>query len=199
MRDNLEWTLKEHLLEKVLKLFGKVTIDLFASRLNHKVERYYSYTVDTDSRGLVCFTKNWTKEIICAFPPFVIISRTLKKIEKDEAKGVIIIPHFTSQPWFSSLLRILIEDLLSLSKTNMSLYFTYRRKEPSTMLNVTLMSGNPILQKEYQKKLYHSSYILGEQVRKNDMKYTLVLSEMGNRSYATFCFPDLRISADVEK
>ena len=39
MHDNLEWTLKEYVLEKVIKLFGKVTIDLFASRLNHKVER----------------------------------------------------------------------------------------------------------------------------------------------------------------
>ena len=36
----------------------------------------------------------------------------LKKLEKDEATGVIIVRHFTAQPWVSSLLRILIEDPL---------------------------------------------------------------------------------------
>ena len=127
VHDNLEWTLKQHVFEKVIKLFGKVTIDLFASHVNHKVERYYSYTVDTDSCGVDSFTKNWAKEIIYAFPPFAIISRMLKKIEKDEATGVTIVPHFTTQPWFSRLLRILIEDPLLLPKINMSPYFHYGR------------------------------------------------------------------------
>ena len=36
VHDNLEWTLKQHVFEKVIKLFGKVTIDLFASHVNIK-------------------------------------------------------------------------------------------------------------------------------------------------------------------
>ena len=64
----------------------------------------------------------------------------LKKTEKDEATGVIIIPHFTTQPWFSRILRILIEGPLLLPKINMSLYFPYRRKEPPIMPNVTLIA-----------------------------------------------------------
>ena len=46
------------------------------------------------------------------------------------------------------------------------------------MPNVTLMacrvSGNPNLQKEYQEKLYQSSYNPREQVRKGNMKHTLI-------------------------
>ena len=145
-----------------------------ASRVNHKVERYYSYTVDTGSCGVDCFTKNCANKIIYTFPPFTIISRILKKTEKDEATGVIIAPHFTTEPWFSRL----TEDPLLLPKINMSLYFPYRRKEPQTMPNVTLMacrvSGNPNLQKEYQEKLYQSSYNPTEQVRKENMKHTLI-------------------------
>ena len=83
--------------EKLIKLFGKVTIDLFASHVNHKVERGYSYTVVTDAWVNKCFTKNWAKEIIYAFPPFAVFSIMLKKMEKDEAMGVIIVPHFTAQ------------------------------------------------------------------------------------------------------
>ena len=65
MHDNLEWTLKEHVFEKVIKFFGKVTTDLFSSSVNHKVKRCYSYTVDTDSCGVDYFNKNWAKKIIC--------------------------------------------------------------------------------------------------------------------------------------
>ena len=178
VHDSFVWTLKEHVFEKVIKLFGKVIVDLFVSLVNHKVERYSLYTVDTDSCGVDCFTKNWAKEIIYAFPPFAIIYRMLKTIEKDEATGAIIVPQFTTQPWLARLLRILIEDPHLLPKTNMSLHFRYSRKEPPTMSNVTLMacrvSGNPILQKEYQKKLYQSSCNPGEQVRKSNIRHTFL-------------------------
>ena len=107
--------------------------------------------MNTDSCGIDCFTKNWAKEIIYAFPPFAIISRMLKEIEKDEATGVIIVPHFTTQPWFSRLLKILIEDPLLLPK-----------------------SFSAFLQKECQKKLYQSSYNPREQVHKSDMKHTFI-------------------------
>ena len=80
MHDHLEWTLKKDVFKKVIKLFGKVTIDLFASSINHKVVRYYPYTVDTGSCEVDCFTKNWAKEIIYGFPSFAIISKMLKKM-----------------------------------------------------------------------------------------------------------------------
>lgn len=46
-RDNLEQTLKKHMFQK--KKIGTVTINLFASNINHKVEMYYFYSIDTDS------------------------------------------------------------------------------------------------------------------------------------------------------
>ena len=66
------------------------------------MENYYSYTVDSDSCGVDCVTKNWAKEIIHVFSLFAIISRMLKEVEKDEATGVIIV----------------LEDPLLLPKTN---------------------------------------------------------------------------------
>ena len=37
LRDNLEWLLKEKFLDKIVGNFGPVTIDLFAFRVNCKV------------------------------------------------------------------------------------------------------------------------------------------------------------------
>ena len=83
----------------MIKKCGKVKVHLFASRINHKVKRYYSYhTVDTDSCGVDCFFINCSEEIIYAFPPYAIISRMLKKIEEDKATGAILVPLFTTQP-----------------------------------------------------------------------------------------------------
>ena len=45
LRDKLEWSLKEKLFEKIVENFDPVTIDLFASRVNCKINRYYSYNL----------------------------------------------------------------------------------------------------------------------------------------------------------
>ena len=68
----------------------------------------HSYTVDNDFCGVDRFTKNWAKDIIYALPPFAVISRMLKKIEKDEATGVV--PHFTTQPLFSRISSFTTKD-----------------------------------------------------------------------------------------
>ena len=40
LRDNLEWSLHDTLFEKIIAKFGKPDIDLFASRVNFKVDKY---------------------------------------------------------------------------------------------------------------------------------------------------------------
>ena len=40
LRDNLEWSLHDTLFEKIIAMFGKPNIDLFASRANFKVDKY---------------------------------------------------------------------------------------------------------------------------------------------------------------
>ena len=52
LRDNLEWLLKEKFFEKIVVNFGPVTIDLFASRVNFKVNWYYSYNLEPEAIGI---------------------------------------------------------------------------------------------------------------------------------------------------
>ena len=56
---------------------------------NEVLLRYYSYTVDTDSCGVDCFSRKWSEENVYAFSPYAVISRKLKKIQEDRATGVI--------------------------------------------------------------------------------------------------------------
>jgi len=58
------------------------------------------------------FTKNWKNEFLYAFPPFCIITKVIHKIIQDKAEGILIVPLWKSQPWFSILLQILIKPPL---------------------------------------------------------------------------------------
>ena len=51
IRDNLEWTLKEKHFENLNREFGEFTIDLFATRINSKCRRYYSYSPEPEAAG----------------------------------------------------------------------------------------------------------------------------------------------------
>ena len=50
LRDNLEWSVKEKLFDRIVPNFGPVITDLFASRVNCKVNRYYSHSLEFNHR-----------------------------------------------------------------------------------------------------------------------------------------------------
>ena len=45
LRNNLEWSLQTPIFDKIRLVYGRVTIVLFASRINAKVGHFYSYTL----------------------------------------------------------------------------------------------------------------------------------------------------------
>ena len=51
----------------------------------------------------------------------------LKKIENEQAEGMIIVPLFTTQLWFTRLMRRLVSDPLTLTSKK-ALHFPCRRK-----------------------------------------------------------------------
>ena len=102
--------------------------------------------MEPDSVGTDAFSFIWQCEFFYAFPSFSVISTVLRKIENEQAEGIIIVPLFTTQPWFTRLLRILVSDPLTLPTSKKALYFPYRRKNIPEMLDIKLLachvSGN---------------------------------------------------------
>ena len=37
------------------------------------------------------------------FPPFSLIGRVLRKIKEDRTSGILVVPYWSTQPWFASL------------------------------------------------------------------------------------------------
>ena len=61
--------------------------------------------------------------LLVQFPGFY------KKIENENAEGILIVPAFVTQAWFPRLLGLLIKPPVKLPKSRESLYFPFRRKE----------------------------------------------------------------------
>ena len=82
------------------------TVDLFASRINHQLNEYVSWHPDPYAIATDAFTISWTNIKFYAFPPFSIIGRTVAKIIQDAASGIIIIPKWSTQCWFPTVMSI---------------------------------------------------------------------------------------------
>ena len=103
--DNIEWSLKESLFKRIVGVLGQPEIDLFATRLNNKVERYISWKPDPNAVAVDAFTYNWTNEFFYAFPPFSCVGRAVQKILDEKASGILVVPWWPGQPWWGQLIK----------------------------------------------------------------------------------------------
>ena len=86
-------------------------VDCFASRLNFKLEKFFSRYPDPLCCWVDAFSVNWTDNVYL-FPPLPIIHRVISKFISDKTvHGLLICPYWPSQFWFPSLLDLLIAPL----------------------------------------------------------------------------------------
>lgn len=107
-----EWELAEPIFNLIVKKWGLPDIDLFASRINAKVEKFCSWKRDPEALAIDAFTISWKGYFFFAFPPFSMISRMLQKIRLDRAEGIVVVPYWSTQPWFPLFLSLLTKDPL---------------------------------------------------------------------------------------
>ena len=102
-KDNLEWAFSDRIFAKIVHIFGNPMVDLFASRLNKKVEKYVSWGPDPGAVEIDAFSFSWTDIFFYAFPPFSCVGRAVEKAVEDNASGVLVVPHWPSRPWWGRL------------------------------------------------------------------------------------------------
>ena len=120
-------------------------IDLFASRLNKQLDCYVSWKPDPFAWTVDAFTFDWSKFFVYAFPPFTLIGRILQKIELDMVEqAIVIVPFWTTQPWFSKLGKMLINcPFLLPRRINTLLHLTKAKHELNKLQLIACnLSGN---------------------------------------------------------
>ena len=167
-----EWALNESIFQKTCKVYGKPEIDMFATRLNHKCKRYVSWHPDPYAEAVDAFSVDWSSKLLYIFPPFCLISKVLQKIEQDKANAIIIVPLWTTQPWWSKLIRLLTTCPLYFSRNRESL--THPVKDPDSLprmlLLTCLISWQPSKRMNYHQKHKTSLCVHGANPPPNSTK-----------------------------
>ena len=105
-----EWMLNNDVFSRLCKIFPGLTIDLFASVLNHRLPRYVSWGPDSQAVSVDTFNISWKGEKFYAFPPFSLIPRCLEKVVCDQAEGVFVVPAWPTQTWYTRIIQMPIRQ-----------------------------------------------------------------------------------------
>ena len=104
-----EWKLNVDFLNSALQFLHFVPdIDLFASRINFQFKKYISFKADPEAYAVDAFTFSWSNLNFYAFPPFSVILKTLTKVKRDRAEGVVVVPDWPTQVWYPLLNKLMV-------------------------------------------------------------------------------------------
>ena len=104
-----EWTLNQTIVNIVLDSFGSPTVDLFATRFNHRLPLYVSPIPDPAAWATDALSLDWNRLLAYAFPPFVLLAQVLRKIEVSQCRIILIAPLWHQRAWFNDLLNFLYD------------------------------------------------------------------------------------------
>ena len=125
-KDNTEWSLNDKEFLRIVETFGIPDIDLFASRLNCKVQKFISWQPDPTSFAVDAFSMDWGKLGLCyAFPPFSLVGKVINKAARDGAELLLVAPSWRSQYWFPLISNYTLEHPLRLSVSRNTIYLAH--------------------------------------------------------------------------
>ena len=172
--DNLdtEWCIPQSVFSSLCGHFGLPEVDLFASRINAKLDNYFSWHPDPSSLVTDAFSVGWGDVYGYAFPPFRLLGRVIQKIIQDRATVLVVMPLWPTKPWFPVALRLLTATPRLISRG--SLYLPQdlslkHRLERSLVLGALLLSGNHSVREGFLRGLRTSCLGHGDRVRDNSI------------------------------
>ena len=165
--DDLEWQLCNEVFHLICEEWGQPSIDLFASRTNHKLDTYCAWRRDPQASFIDALAQNWHSFKLCyIFPPFSMIGKCLQKLCQDQAEAIIIAPLWPQQLWFPKLLRTLVDRPLVLPSTEHILSLAHSTIKhplsPKLKLIACRISGNNMNSRGFLMRLSNSSSHRGD-------------------------------------
>lgn len=98
VNDDTEWSLTlTKVFDAIKSVHPEMSVDLFASRTNHKIAKYVSRRPDPEAYAIDAFTMTWSNEMFYMFPPFSLIGRILQKVQEEETEAVLVAPIWRTQ------------------------------------------------------------------------------------------------------
>jgi len=176
--DDLEWSLSQDVFQAICQSFPMLKVDLFASRINAKFEKYVSRLPDPRATAIDAFSFEWSSNEYYAFPPFSIISRILQKVQHNETELLLLIaPLWPAQIWWPILIQMIVQPCLLLPDPQkiLSLEHCPQKRHPLKKMRLVCfpISGKRSKIKEFQNTLKPSLSIHGELLQGNNTQHIL--------------------------
>ena len=173
--ERTEWSLKKSVFEKITQILGKPSVDMFASRLNFKIEKFVSWKSEPLAIATDAFSMNWSNELCYIFPPFSLLNRIAQKIRQDQAEALMIVPFWPTQIWFVPLMSMLVDLPLLLPLQKDLLQLPHKPQEvhplyPKLKMIACRLSGNPMKQNKFLQELPVSSWPHGGHLQRNSIR-----------------------------
>ena len=106
-----EWKLHESIFDCAQKYLDfYMPVDLLAPRINAQLPRFFAYRPNPKAEVINAFCVSWHNLSFCCFPSFPCIGKVLQKIISDNATGILIVPNWPSQFWFTVLQDLLLRE-----------------------------------------------------------------------------------------
>ena len=171
---NLEWSLNDDVFLKIISQTFVPEIDLFASRLNAKSDKFVSWHPEPGAMAIDAFTLRWTNMSCYAFPPFSLLPQVLAKIRNDEAIVLLIAPVWPTQSWYPLLLQLLTDQPILLPRLDNLLSLPHSLEQHPLRHKLDLaawtLSGKPCPTRDFQRSLLTSSVRHGQPVLKSSTR-----------------------------
>ena len=109
-----EWSLHPQVFKLVCHKWFTPHVDLFATRLNHKVLLYVSPVPDQHAWDIDAPNINWSGLTAYAYPPTA-LHKVIQKIRQCNCLIMVIAPGWPGMPWFWDLVQLSTEIPVQLS------------------------------------------------------------------------------------
>ena len=102
-KDLDNWEISPQMFIYFNQIWGPFTVDRFATTFNSKCSRFNSKLWCPGTEAVNTFKVNWAGECNWLVPPPKLVMKTLKKLQYDQAMGVLVVPMWTSAPYWPML------------------------------------------------------------------------------------------------
>ena len=148
-----EWALNQEIANLLFSMTEFPNIDLFATRLNHKLPLYVSPIPDQRALSIDALSMNWNNLHAYAFPLFHLIQAVINKVKLSQCRVVLIAPFWPNRSWFPELLSLLVSDPISLAKPARTIKGRFWHQNIGVLqLHAWILSNNQSEIRDFQNK-----------------------------------------------
>jgi hypothetical protein len=98
-----DWQVNSEVVKALNAIWGPFTLDRFATDRNNKCKRFNSRIWVPGTEAVNCLSVPWSGELNWWVPPPCLIPAVLSKIAREGAEGVLVVPRWTSAPYWTVL------------------------------------------------------------------------------------------------